>query len=246
MPTPVEAGNGKVGVFLKPVPGLVSFSEGAAPPVGCNFVPVFRDTFMDTNGVRLDEHTPDITSSDWGWVEGGGAGSWNTFGVQVEIQGNRAVVPVGLGGGYTFGYADLYSTTNYGDLLPLTYPYRVTMIGRHAPASTGLVGHVQLVLQDDNGTDNALYIRLYDTGGVYTAEVTQYVETVANQVSTPLGSNAEATIVVTVNDGSIDVTVNGSPLTSITCATKLDWTYAQMEVTRADSYMELIDISVCE
>jgi hypothetical protein len=28
MPTPVEAGNGKAGVFLKPVPGLVAFSEG--------------------------------------------------------------------------------------------------------------------------------------------------------------------------------------------------------------------------
>lgn len=240
MPTPIESGTGKSGMFLKPVPGLVEFSGPAEPPAGCNFVSIFTDTFTDTNGVPLEDHTPDVTSSNWGWFPGG------LTEVFLETQDGGAVVNAASDPDFEFGYADLYSTVDYGETLPLTFPYRVTIVGRHAPEALGLVGTVRFVLQDDTGTDNAFYVRLSDDGSQYKADATMYVDTVPHESSVVLASNAETTLVVTVTETGFTLAVNGTPLTSVECASRSVFTYAQMEISRGDSYMSMVDIEVCE
>ena len=152
MPTPVEAGNGKAGVFLKPVPGLVSFSEPAEVSA-C--APFLLDTFTDPDNTNVLDHVPDIYPS--------GLGEYRTFSTSTgaKILGNEAVYD---GGSLTDGGAQQLYRLDEGPI-GLTFPYYVWMTGE---ITSG--GEVFLKMDGPEvmtAVQSRIYLSLYEDGNVY-------------------------------------------------------------------------------
>ena len=215
MPTLIESGTGKAGAFLKPVPGLTTFSEEAAAS-GCS--PFLLDTFTDANDTRLVDHEPDVFPTGLGvyrdppGLEGTGV-----------IQSNKLTYHAAS----SSGRQDLYLDSE--EPIGLTFPYYVWMT-----ASITSGGEIWLRLDGPDTlpaqTASRILLDMYDDGSILTT-LWVYDEE-GNEVFTwePTSSatvGADHTVGFYITSTGASFIVDGAVVSTYTAAMPSDTVYVQ-------------------
>ena len=177
---------------------------------------IFADAFTDADGALLSAHVPDLAPVGWGWQ----------VGTPLEILGNAVAVPTDYDPLFDSAYADL-SPTVLGSLLPLAFPYRVTIT---ASVDQAVMNGFQtnFCLQGDSGTSNAVWVG-FDASNAY-AQVS--VDDVIYTNQTAVSTLEEHTVEVLIEADQFTLTVDGVELPPVSCTCPIAFTYAQLTVTR--------------